>query len=151
MNLRQKTACAIDPHWDGTRIAFQIEVGDQLVDCAISRSALQDLGGYRYHKAPDLLRAFTGAEARIVAAAAEKFAAGSESVYGVVSIWADDLEDAPQTETGPAGQAQGNQRHGKGSRSRQSRGQEAESQQEGGAGHVVVPAADAAAAAGEAR
>jgi len=83
------------PQWDGSRVLFQIEVAGETVDCAISRGALQDLGGWRHYAPADLLRCFMNARARIEKAAADKFASQAESVYGVVSIWSDDLEDAP--------------------------------------------------------
>jgi hypothetical protein len=97
------------PQWDGSRVLFQIQVEGQTVDCAISRSALQDLGGWRQYSPADLLRCFTSARERIEKAAAEKFASQAESVYGVVSIWSDDLEDAPPVEVNnePQGQEHG--------------------------------------------
>jgi hypothetical protein len=88
-----------DPRWDGNRIAFEIEVDGTAVRCAISRSALQDLGGYRHYSGPDLLRCFGNARARIEAIAAGKFSARPENVYGVVSIWSDDLDEVPPVAT----------------------------------------------------
>jgi hypothetical protein len=72
---------------------------------------LQDLGGWRQYSPADLLRCFTNARARIEKAAADKFASQSESVYGVVSIWSDDLEDAPPAAVNNEPQGQ---EHGKG-------------------------------------
>jgi hypothetical protein len=95
MASRTNIATPDAARWDGNRVAFQIEVGGKAVPCAISRSALQDLGGYRHYSGADLLRCFSNARPRIEAIAAEKFSARPQSVYGVVSIWADDLDDPP--------------------------------------------------------
>jgi len=95
MSARTKTVSGADPRWDGNRVAFEIEVEGHTVPCAISRSALQDLGGYRHYSGPELLRCFANARPRIEAIAADKFSARPESVYGVVSIWSDDLDEAP--------------------------------------------------------
>jgi hypothetical protein len=124
MAVRHRPVSTVEPRWDGTRVIFQIEVAGELVDCAISRSALQDLGGYRHYTPADLLRCFANARPRIEAAAAQKFAAQAQSVYGVVSIWSDDLEDAPPTDAelkreSVKRDSQGKQRHGKGTEARQ--------------------------------
>jgi hypothetical protein len=148
MSMKQKPISAAAPRWDGTRVAFQIQVGDAMVDCAISRSALQDLGGYRHFTPADLLRCFTNARARIEAVAAEKFAAQACSVYGVVSIWSDDLEDAPLSAAEISQRSQGKKKNGKGSEARQPRAEEAEGQQEAGAAHVNFPASGLVAVGG---
>jgi hypothetical protein len=146
MSIRHKPTHAAAPRWDGTRVAFQIDVDGAMVDCAISRSALQDLGGYRHFTPADLLRCFNNARARIEAVAAEKFAAQACSVYGVVSIWSDDLEDAPLSEAEISKRLQGKKRHGKGTEARQSGAEETKGQQEAGAGHVNIPAPERVAA-----
>ena len=81
--------------WDGSRVLFEIENGGQRVACAISRGALQHIGGPRNFAPADLLKSFANARARIEAIAASKFAAGPESASGIVSIWEDDVEDPP--------------------------------------------------------
>jgi hypothetical protein len=134
----------IEPRWDGTRVAFQIEVAGEVVDCAISRSALQDLGGFRHYTPADLLRCFTNARGRIEAVAATKFAAQAQSVYSVVSIWSDDLEDAPLTDAelereSLKRESKGRNRHGKGTEARQSRGKKAQGEQEAGTGRIDIP------------
>jgi len=79
--------------WDGSRVLFEIESDGQAVRCAISRSALQHIGGPRNFAPADLLRSFEKSRERIEAIAAGKFAASPESASGIVSIWADDVED----------------------------------------------------------
>ena len=81
------------PRWDGSRVVFEIEVEDELVACAISRSALQDISGVRRFAPADLLRGFDEVRTRIETIAANKFRINPESVSGFVSIWADDIED----------------------------------------------------------
>jgi hypothetical protein len=119
-----------------------------MVDCAISRSALQDLGGYRHFTPADLLRCFTNARARIEAVAAEKFAAQACSVYGVVSIWSDDLEDAPLSEAEISKRLEGKKRHGKGAEAGQSGIEETKGQQKTGSGHVNLPSSELVGAGG---
>ena len=81
--------------WDGSRVLFEIESAGRAVSCAISRSALQHIGGPRNFAPADLLRSFERSRGRIEAIAAQKFAASPESVSGIVSIWDDDVEDPP--------------------------------------------------------
>jgi len=95
-----KTAL-VKPRWDGSRVLFEIEAAGQPVACAISRSALQGLSGRKPYAAADLLRRFDAARARIEAVAASKFNNSPESVSGIVSVWDDDIEDAPEVEGGP--------------------------------------------------
>lgn len=97
----QQSIAVPRPRWDGSRVLFDIEHGGQLVACAISRGALQDLSEHRCFKAPELLKCFSDARARIEAIALAKFRAEGESVSGVVSIWADDV-DEPAPEAPPA-------------------------------------------------
>ncbi len=83
------------PRWDGNRVMFEIDVAGEIVSCAISRAALQEAGGNRHFAAADLLRYFMQSRARIEAIAAAKYTLRPDSVYGVVSIWADDLDEPP--------------------------------------------------------
>lgn len=92
--IKQKAAPS-RPRWDGSRILFQIEFGGEPVACAISRSALQGLSGRRQYAPADLLRCFDASRAQIEAIAAGKYRARPESVSGIVSIWDDDVDDAP--------------------------------------------------------
>jgi hypothetical protein len=82
------------PRWDRTRIIFDIDVAGELVECAISREALQDISGHRHFSAVDLLRCFAEARPRIEQIAGRKFRARADGVYGIVNIWADDVEEA---------------------------------------------------------
>lgn len=90
------------PRWDGSRVVFEIDVDGEIVDCAISRSALQDISGVRRFAPVDLLRGFGEVRARIEEIAANKFRIRPETVSGFVSIWADDVEDG----RAPTGTAQ---------------------------------------------
>jgi len=81
------------PRWDGNRVVFEIDVGGEVVSCAISRAALQEAGGNRHFAAADLLRYFMQSRARIEAIAAAKYELQPDSVYGVVSLWAEDLDE----------------------------------------------------------
>ena len=83
------------PRWDGSRVLFEIEVGGQPVMCAISRGALQELSGRRHFASTDLLRCFLEARPRIEELAVGKINGRPDSVSGIVSIWADDMDSPP--------------------------------------------------------
>lgn len=89
------------PHWDGTRMLFEIAVGEERIPCAISRAALQDLSRRRHFKAAELLRCFINAQAHIEAIALGKLRARSGELSGTLNIWADDVKDLPPR-TAPA-------------------------------------------------
>jgi Protein of unknown function (DUF1488) len=95
MSIAKQKASISKPRWDGSRVLFEIEAAGNRVACAISRSALQDLSGRRHFASTDLLRCFTEARPQIEAIAASKFKARPESVSGIVSIWADDVDEPP--------------------------------------------------------
>ena len=83
------------PRWDGNRILFAIEVAGQSVPCGISRSALQDLSGRRQFAAAELLKSFAAVRPRIEALALRMFTERPESVSGILSIWTEDVDNAP--------------------------------------------------------
>lgn len=93
MNDLEQSAPASRPRWDGSRILFEIEHDGQVIPCAISRGALQDLSEHRCFKTAELLKCFVDGRGRIEEIARNKFRAAGESVSGVVSIWADDVEE----------------------------------------------------------
>jgi hypothetical protein len=95
MSIAKQKASIAKPRWDGSRVLFEIEATGNRIPCAISRAALQDLSGRRHFASTDLLRCFAEARVRIEAIAASKFRVRPESVSGIVSIWADDVDDAP--------------------------------------------------------
>jgi hypothetical protein len=84
------------PRWDGSRVLFEIDHAGQSVLCAISRSALQELGGKRAYAGPDLVKAFLAAEPQIAAIAANLFDARPDSASGIISIWSDDITESPE-------------------------------------------------------
>lgn len=87
------------PRCDGRRVLFEIEDGDRRIACAISLAALQDVSRRRHFKASELLMCFAEARGRIEAIARDKARGRSEGVSGLLSIWADDIDDPP-----PAGE-----------------------------------------------
>ncbi|MEO8714897.1 MAG: DUF1488 family protein [Acetobacteraceae bacterium] len=93
MNEIEQATSASRPRWDGSRILFEIEQDGQMIPCAISRGALQDLSEHRCFKTAELLKCFADGRSRIEAIARGKFRASGESVSGVISIWADDVEE----------------------------------------------------------
>lgn len=95
MNDFQSTPSVSRPRWDGSRVLFEIETQGQRVACAISRGALQDLSERRFFKSTELLRCFTEARPRIEAIALNKFNERPESISGLLSIWADDIDEPP--------------------------------------------------------
>ncbi|MGA9867718.1 MAG: DUF1488 family protein [Acetobacteraceae bacterium] len=103
MNDIQQTPSVSRPRWDGSRVLFDIEHDGQLVACAISRGALQDMSAHRCFKAADLLKCFDEARTRIEEIAVAKFRADGESVSGVISVWADDVDDETPEAAKPSG------------------------------------------------
>lgn len=102
MNDIQQDTSVSRPRWDGSRVIFEIEDAGQQVTCAISRGALQDISERRYFKSAELLRCFAESRGRIEAIARSKLKAMPESASGVVSIWADDVEEPPEAEAAPS-------------------------------------------------
>ena len=104
--LDQETGLA-RPHFDGSRVLFEIADGDRRVQCAISRGALQDLSQRRHFKAAELLLCFVSARPQIEAIALRKLRARAGNLSGTLGIWADDITDLPpgstplQTAAGP--------------------------------------------------
>jgi hypothetical protein len=96
-DIAQKPSLA-KPRWDGSRVVFEIDVGGEAVTCAISRAALQEVSGHRHFSAADLLRCFAGIREQIEAIAQVKFTSRPDSVCGILSIWADDIDDPPASE-----------------------------------------------------
>ena len=95
MNSPKAAACLTRPRWDGSRMLFDILVGDARVACAISRGALQDLSERRSFKTEDLRKSFMKARGRIEQIAHEKLRARPDRIPGTLLIWADDLDDLP--------------------------------------------------------
>ena len=93
-NLWQK-ALVSQPRWDGSRVQFAIESEGKLIQCAISRSALQALSGHPHLATRDLLRRFVDSRERVEELATQIFFMRPEWVSGPVSIWTDDIDDQP--------------------------------------------------------
>lgn len=95
MSISASSQPAARPRWDGSCILFEAQVAGNLVACAISRAALQEVSGCHYIKADDLLRRFAEGRDKIEQIAAEMLAVRPESVTGTLHIWADDITDPP--------------------------------------------------------
>lgn len=93
--LQDHQAAAARPHWDGTRVTFQIVDQDTLVECAISRAALLDIAQRHHLPADGWMACFMKSRARIEAIALAKFLGRSRDVGGVLHIWSDDVDPAP--------------------------------------------------------
>jgi hypothetical protein len=74
-------------------VVFEVVDAGEVIDCAISREALQDISGRRYAKPPELLACFETLRGRLEAIALAKFRARPESVDGMVTIWSGDLDE----------------------------------------------------------
>lgn len=81
--------------WDGRRMLFEVEDQGRAIACAISLNALQDLSERRFFKPPELMACFVKQRARIEALALAKLRGRNPAIGGVVSIWADDIDDPP--------------------------------------------------------
>jgi hypothetical protein len=88
-------AAVSNPRWDGQRMLFQLQDADHAIACAISRAALQALGGRRQFRATDLLDCFSAGRERIGAIALGKLRARPGGVTGVLTIWSDDIDEPP--------------------------------------------------------
>lgn len=93
------------PRWDRNRVLFEIDDGDERVECAISREALQHLSDRRYGKPVELLASFVKVRRRIERVALSKHRLHPDPVSGLVIIWSGDLEDpdpVPAPDPSPA-------------------------------------------------
>src|SRR5689334_18284279 len=95
MNSPGTATCLTRPRWDGSRMLFDIFVGNARFACAISQGALQDLSERRSFKTEDLRKSFMKARGRIEQIAHEKLRARPTRISGTLHIWADDLDDLP--------------------------------------------------------
>jgi len=86
---------------DGTRVLFEIVDGSEIVECAISRMALEDISTGRCFKPADMLKCFAKSREQIEALAVQKFRRRPEGVSGRLSLWSDDVSEPP-TGTVPA-------------------------------------------------
>jgi len=84
-----------DPNWDGSRVFFEITEGRQRVSCAISRTALEDIGERRLFTATDVLGCFAKVRARIETIALKKLHGKPDSFSGRLNLWADDVDGPP--------------------------------------------------------
>ena len=84
------------PRWDGSRVIFEINDGNgRMISRAISRAALEAIGGSRCLRSADLLGCFIHARARIERLALEKLRGRPDGISGRLSLWADDVEFGP--------------------------------------------------------
>ncbi len=86
------------PYCDSSRVLFDIADGEDLVPCAISRMALEDVSGARCFKPADMLKSFAKVRARIEALALEKLRLRPDGVTGRLSLWSDDVTETPTGE-----------------------------------------------------
>ena len=95
-------AADIALRWDGRRVMFDLEHLGRKIPCAISRGALQQICGPRNFAASDMLRSFMKARRQIDRIALLKYTARPESICGIISIWADDIDDPPPSQNAPS-------------------------------------------------
>ena len=55
MTLFSRTTSPSRPRWDGTRVFFEIADGNEQIQCAISRAALEEISEKRCFRTADLL------------------------------------------------------------------------------------------------
>lgn len=87
------TASRSVPHWDGSRVLFEIAEAGVQIPCAISGAALETFGEGRCTKPADALGRFARAYLRIETLARDKLQARRPGVSGRLSLWADDIDD----------------------------------------------------------
>jgi hypothetical protein len=81
------------PRWDRNRVLFEIVEDGQVLSCAISKEALQDISDRRYAKPAELLTCFEKVRDRVEQVARAKFKIRPDSIDGLVTIWSGDLDD----------------------------------------------------------
>jgi hypothetical protein len=89
----ERSSIPTPPRWDRNRVLFEIVEDGQLLSCAISKEALQDISDRRYAKPAELLTCFEAVRGRVEQAARAKFKVRPDSIDGLVTIWSGDLED----------------------------------------------------------
>jgi hypothetical protein len=89
------------PICDGNRILFDIFDGDELVACAISRAALEDISETRCFKPAQMLASFAASREKIEAVALAKRQARPGPLEGRLNIWADDMEILSEEDEAP--------------------------------------------------
>ncbi len=87
---------AAAPRWDRNRVLFEIEDEGQMVPCAISLQALQDVSGRRFHDGTRLLACFGTVRSRIERAARFKLRARRHTDGHLLTIWSGDLDAAAE-------------------------------------------------------
>ena len=97
MNIANRLPSAANPRWDGARILFQIEIAGQLVSCAISRAALQELRREQPITSGDLLRQFAAVRGAISTIATNMFAGTFGDGRGTLHISVGDIHDPPSS------------------------------------------------------
>jgi len=83
------------PYCDNSRVLFEISDGRDLVACAISRMALEDMSGGRCFKPSDMLKSFARVRSRVEVLALQKLRMRPEGVTGRLSLWSDDVNEQP--------------------------------------------------------
>jgi len=83
------------PSCDGNRVLFEIGVGPDILDCAISRMALEDISTGRCFKPADMLKCFMKSREQIESLALEKLRRRPDGVSGRLSLWSDDVIEPP--------------------------------------------------------
>jgi hypothetical protein len=89
----ERPATTTPPRWDRNRVLFEIMEGGQVLSCAISKEALQDISDRRYAKPAELLTCFEAVRDRVEQAARAKYKIRPDSIDGLVTIWSGDLDD----------------------------------------------------------
>lgn len=90
-----KSGC---PRWDGSRVLFELAVGATRIPCAISRAALDNVGGQRQAGGEAYVWCFLANREHIEAVVHDKLGempGGLSSLMGTLNIWASDLDDVP--------------------------------------------------------
>lgn len=98
MQAATKRRAAGRPRLDGRRVLFEVQADGYAVPCAISLATLQDIGMRRHLRPEDALECFGQAWPRIEAAALRKLRNRAPATGGLLNVWADDLEEAPEEE-----------------------------------------------------
>jgi hypothetical protein len=87
------------PRWDRNRVLFEIVEDGQVLSCAISKEALQDISDRRYAKPAELLTCFEKVRDRVEQVARAKFRVRPDSIDGLVTIWSGDLDEPEPAES----------------------------------------------------
>ena len=79
--------------WNGSLVLFDVAYDGKVIECAISKGAIEDMAGSFCRRPEDATTAFRTLWPRIEGIARRKLAEGQPGVGGRLHLWADDVDE----------------------------------------------------------